>query len=96
MFVPESALLAAAEIPSFSLEKLDWSNQSKWPMITVPSGESVDRNVTLDSSYEFHDGQEYEVTLTASLLVFVGEADDAGAALFPLRMPVSATAHFRW
>ena len=30
MFVSSSALLQADEIPSFTLDKLDWSNQSKW------------------------------------------------------------------
>jgi hypothetical protein len=97
MFVSQSALLQANEIPSYSFEKqLEWSNQSRWPMITVPPGDSKDRTVDLQSAYPFHGGQEYEVTISTVLTVFIGEREDSGAGLFPLRMPVSATAHFHW
>src|ERR1039458_8682755 len=95
-FVSQSALLRADEIPTYSFEKLEWSNQSRWPMITVPPDDSTDRTVDLQSAYPFHDGQEYEVTISTVLTVFVGEREDSGAGLFPLRMPVSATAHFVW
>jgi hypothetical protein len=96
MFVPESALLRPDEIPSFSLQKVDWSNQSRWPMITVPPGGSADRIVDLQSAYPFRDEQEYEVTMSTVLTVFVGEREDPDAGFFPLRIPVSETVHFRW
>jgi hypothetical protein len=96
IFVPPSALLRAGEIPFFSVERLEWSNQSRWPMITVPPGDSADRTVDLQSAYPFRDEQEYEVAISTVLTVFVGEPDDFGAAIFPLRIPVSATVHFRW
>ena len=96
VFVPRLAMLGADEIPSFSLDTLDWVNQSRWPMITVPAGGSADRSVALQPSYSFHDGQEYEVTISTALTVFVGEQDDFDAQLFPLRLPVSAAARFRW
>ena len=95
-FVSQSALLRADEIPTYSFEKLEWSKQSRWPMITVPPDDSTDRTVDLQSAYPFHGGQEYEVTISTVLTVFVGEREDFGAGLFPLRMPVSATAHFVW
>jgi hypothetical protein len=95
-FVSQSALLRADEVPEFSLEKLDWSNQSRWPMITWPLGESANRAVDLQSAYPFRDDQEYEITISTVLTFFVGERDDSAAELFSLRMPVSATAHFRW
>jgi hypothetical protein len=94
--VPQSALLGAGEIPSFSFDKLDWDNQSRWPMLIVPGGGSTDRNLLLQSSYPFRDGGEYEVTINTVLTVFVGERDDFDAQLFPLRIPVSRTARFRW
>jgi hypothetical protein len=95
-FIPSSALLQADEIPSFSLDRLDWRNQSRWPMIAVPIDGSVDRNLVLDAAYPFRGGQEYEVTLSTVLTVFVGERDDADAQLFPLRIPVSESVRFRW
>ena len=95
-FVPQSALLGADEIPSFSFERPEWSNQSRWPMITVPAGGSVDRSRMLQSAYSFRDAQEYEVTISTVLTLFIGEHDDADAQLFPLRIPVSTTARFRW
>jgi hypothetical protein len=85
-FVLQSAMLRADEIPSFSFDKLDWNNQSKWPMITVPDGGSADRHLTLESSYSFRDGQEYEITISTVLTAFVGERDDSDAQLFPLRI----------
>jgi hypothetical protein len=95
-FVPRSAMLRADEIPSTFFDKLDWDNQSKWPMITVPGGGAVDRNLRLQSVYSFRDGQEYEITIGTVLTVFVGERDDSDAQMFPLRIPVSETARFRW
>lgn len=96
-FVPQAALLRADEIPSFSFERqLDWSNQSRWPMITVPPGDSTDRTVDLQSAYPFRDGQEYEATISTVLTIFLGATEDSGAGLFPLRLPISATSHFRW
>jgi hypothetical protein len=50
----------------------------------------------LQSAYSFRDGQEYEVTISSVLTLFIGERDDADAQLFPLRIPVSVTARFRW
>jgi hypothetical protein len=94
--VSDSAILRADEIPSFSFQKLEWSNQSKWPMIAVPPGGAADRTVDLQSAYPFRNEQEYEVTLSAVLTIFVGEHEDPDAALFPMRIPVSTTAHFRW
>jgi hypothetical protein len=93
-FVPQSALVRVDEIPSFSFQKLDWSNQSKWPMITVAPGGTSDRTVDLQSAWPFRNGQEYEVTLETVLTVFLGERGDSGAGLFPLRIPVSTTTHF--
>ena len=95
-FVPQSAMLQAEEIPSYSFEKLDWANQSRWPMIAVPSGESADLRLALHSAYSFRDRQEYEITIGSVLTVFVGEREDADAQLFPLRIPVATTARFRW
>ncbi|MGA2588982.1 MAG: hypothetical protein ABSH32_03630 [Bryobacteraceae bacterium] len=95
-FVPQSALLRADEIPSFSFDRLEWSDLSSWPMITVPDRGSVDRSLMLQSAYSFRDGQEYEVTISSVLTLFIGERDDADAQLFPLRIPVSVTARFRW
>ena len=95
-FVPQAALLQDDEVPSFSFDRLDWSNQSRWPMITVPGGGSVDRSLTLQSVYSFREGQEYEFTIGTVLTVFVGEPDDADAQLSPLRIPVSGTVRFRW
>jgi hypothetical protein len=94
--VSDSAILRADEIPSFSFQKVEWSNQSKWPMITVPPGSAADRTVDLQSAYPFRNEQEYEVTISTVLTVFVGEREDPDAALFPMRIPVSTTAHFRW
>jgi hypothetical protein len=96
--VPSSALLQPDEIPSFSLanDRLEWSNQMRWPMVAVPDGGSADRNLALPSVHSFRDGQEYEVTISTVLTVFVGERDDVDAQLFPLRIPVSGTARFRW
>ena len=65
-------------------------------MITVPGGGSVDRNVVLQSAYPFREGQEYEVTISTVLTLFVGEPSDADAQLFPLRIPVSGMVRFRW
>jgi hypothetical protein len=96
LFVSQSAMLAADEIPAFSLDNLDWDNQSRWPMITVPAGGSTDRSVPLESSYSFRNGQEYEITISIVLTVFVGERDDHDAQLFPLRLPASRTARIRW
>jgi hypothetical protein len=95
-FVPQAALLAAGEVPSFMLDRLDWSNQSRWPMVEVADGGSVDRAVLLKPDYSFRDGQVYEITIHGVLTVFVGERDDPDARLFPLRIPVSGTARFRW
>jgi len=95
-FVPESAMLRADEIPSFSFDKLDWNNQSKWPMIAVPAGGSAERSLTLESSYAFRAGQDYQITIGTVLAAFVGEPGDSDAQLFPLRIPVSATGRFRW
>jgi hypothetical protein len=95
-FVPESAVLRADEIPPFVLQQLDWESQSRWPMVTVPPGRSADRPLDLRSSYSFREGLEYEVNVSTELTVFVGEQVDFDARLFPLRIPVSATAHFRW
>lgn len=89
-------LPAAAEIPGFSLNRLDWDNQSKWPMIEVAAGGSVDRPLALGTAYAFREGQEYEATIHTVLTVFVGERGDSDAGIFPLRMPVFATARFRW
>jgi hypothetical protein len=50
----------------------------------------------LGSAYPFREGQEYEVTIHTVLTVFAGERGDSDAGLFPLQLPVSATAHFRW
>jgi hypothetical protein len=94
--VSESAILRADEIPSFSFQKVEWSNQSKWPMITVAPGGSADRAVDLQSAYPFRNEQEYEVTISTTLTVFIGEREDPDAGLFPLRVPVSTTTHFRW
>jgi hypothetical protein len=96
MFVSESAILRADEIPSLSFQMIDWSNQSKWPMITVPPSGSADRPVNLQSAYPFRNEQEYGVTISTVLTVFVGEREDPDAGFFPLRIPVSTTAHFRW
>jgi hypothetical protein len=95
-FVPQSALLRAEEIPLFSFQKLEWGNQSKWPMITVAPGGSSDRTVDLQSVWPFRNEQEYEVTLETVLTIFIGESGDSDAGLSPLRMPVSTTTHFRW
>ena len=95
-FIPQSALLQADEVPSFTLDTLDWSNRARWPMVIVQDGRSVDRGLAFQSAYPFHDGQEYEVTISTVLTVFVGERDDADAQLFPLRIPTSGTARFRW
>jgi len=43
----------------------------------------------LDSAYSFRSDAEYEVTIGTVLTVFVGEPGDAGAGLYPLRIPVS-------
>jgi hypothetical protein len=95
-FVPQPALLRADEIPSFSFEKVEWGNQSKWPMITVAPGGSSDRTIDLQSAYPFRNEQEYEVTIETVLTVFIGESEDSDAGLFPLRIPASTTTHFRW
>ena len=95
-FVPQSALLRTDEIPSYSFDKLDWDNQRRWPMITVPAGGSVNQPLTLASAYSFRDGQDYELTIGTVLTIFVGEPGDSDAALFPIRIPVSATTRFRW
>lgn len=95
-FVPETALLTSDEIPEFSFEKLNWSNQSRWPMITVPPGGFVDRPLALQSAYPFTPGAEYQVTISNVLTIFVGEARDIDAQLFPMRVPISATTQFRW
>jgi len=94
--VSESAILRADEIPSFSFQKIEWSNQAKWPMINVPPGGSADRTVDLLSAYPFHNEQEYEVTINTVLTVFVGEREDPDAGFFPMRIPVSSTVHFGW
>lgn len=65
-------------------------------MITVPTKGSEDVKLDLRPCYSFRNGDEYEITLDTVLTVFVGESYDAGAELFPLRLPVSATARFRW
>jgi hypothetical protein len=93
-FVPQSAILQPDEIPSISFDRIDWETQSKWPMITLPAGGSGERKLALRSIYPFRDGQEYEMTISTVLTVFVGERDDSDAQLFPLRIPVSATARF--
>jgi hypothetical protein len=69
---------------------------SKWPMIAVPSGGSVERTVLLDDVYQFHKGKDYQITISAVLTLFVGDRDDADSELFPLRIPVFATSGFRW
>jgi hypothetical protein len=94
-FIPQSALLRAEEIPSFSFQKIEWGNQSKWPMITVAPGGSSDRTVDLQSAWPLRNEQEYEVTIETVLTVFIGESGDSDAGLFPLRIPVSTTTHFR-
>jgi hypothetical protein len=94
--VPQQALLGPAEISGLSYDRLDWDNQSTWPMIEAADGGSVDRPVALGSAYPFREGQEYEVTIHTVLTVFAGERGDSDAGLFPLQLPVSATAHFRW
>ena len=94
-FIPQSALLRAAEIPLFSFQKIDWGNQSKWPMITVAPGGSSDRSVDLQTAWPFRNEQEYDVTIETVLTVFIGESGDSDAGLFPLRIPVSTTTHFR-
>jgi hypothetical protein len=95
-FIPQSELLRADEIPRSLPDKPEWSNLSRWPVITVPAGKSWDRTVSLQSGYSFRDGREYEVTLGTVLLVFVGEGDDPEARLFPLRMPVTAITRLHW
>ena len=65
-------------------------------MVTVPAGGSADGNLLLQSAYSFRDGHEYEVTISTVLMIFIGEHDDADAKLFPLRIPISAAARFRW
>jgi hypothetical protein len=95
-FVPVSALLRADEIPSFSLLNIEWGNQSRWPMMTVAPGGSADCTVDLQSAWPFRNEQEYEVTIETVLTVFIGEREDSDAGLFPLRIPVSKTMHFRW
>jgi hypothetical protein len=95
-FIPQPALLRADEIPSFSFQKVEWGTQSKWPMIAVAPGGSSDRTVDLQSAYPFRNEQEYEVTIETVLTVFLGESEDSDAGLFPLRIPVSTTTHFRW
>lgn len=95
-FIPQPALLRADEIPSFFFQKIEWENQSKWPMITVAPGGSSDRPVALQSAYPFRNEQEYEVTIETVLTIFIGESGDSDAGLFPLRVPVSTTVHFRW
>jgi hypothetical protein len=94
--IPQSALLRAEEIPSFSLLQLDWNNQARWPMVTLPGGGSADYGLPLQSAFPFRNEQEYDVTISTVLTMFVGEGDDSDARLFPLRIPVSAAAHFRW
>jgi len=95
-FVPQFALLRKDEIPSYSFDKLDWDNQTRWPMITVPAGGSVDRPLMLASAYSFRDSQDYEFTIETVLTIFVGEPGDPDARLFPMRIPVSAMTRFRW
>lgn len=94
--VPQQALPKPAELSEISLDRLNWDNQSQWPMIEVADGESADRPVALGAVYPFRDGQEYDVTFHTTLTVFVGERGDADARLFPLQIPVSTKAHMRW
>jgi len=95
-FVPQSALLRANEIPSFSLERLDWRNETTWPTITVPDAASVDRDVELQSAYSFREGRDYEIAIETVLIVFAGGRNDPDAQLFPLRIPVTGSERIHW
>ena len=95
-FVPESAIAPPHIIPTYSFDNLDWKNLSRWPMVNVPPGEAVERTVALAAAFPFLDNVEYEVSIELALTLFVGEAGDPEARLFPERRIVSGDSRFRW
>ena len=92
----ESFFVNSSGPPAFSFERVTWSEISRWPVVTVPPGGSVERPLSLQARYPFQEGKEYQVKLDTVLTLFAGEHDNPDAALFPLRLPVSATQRFRW
>jgi hypothetical protein len=94
-FVPESALVPPHIIPAYSLNNLDWKNLSRWPMVNVAPGQAAERTVALAAAFPFLDNVEYDVTIGLTLTLFIGEAGDPEARLFPERRIVSGDSRFR-
>jgi hypothetical protein len=95
-FVPESAISPSHITPEYSFDNLDWNNMSRWPMVIVPPGQSVERTIALDAAFPFQKNQEYDVGLGVTLTLFIGEAGDPEARLFPERRIVHGASRLRW
>ncbi len=95
-FMPLSAFAMPPTIPNFSpaTVTLTWNYLSRWSIIPLTPGDSVERTFLPEAAYHFRENNVYEVTLYAVLTVFVGERTDADSELYPLRIPVSATSQF--
>jgi hypothetical protein len=95
-FVPESVISPPHITPEYSFDNLDWNNMSRWPMVSVPPGQSVERTIALDAAFPFQKNQDYDVRLGVTLTLFIGEAGDPEAPLFPERRIVQGTSRLRW
>jgi hypothetical protein len=96
-FVPGLAISPPHATPQISLNSFDWTNISRWPMVAVPPGQSVERTVDLATAFPFQEGGgDYSVTLGVTLTLFVGEASDSEARLYPERRDVRGDTRFRW
>jgi hypothetical protein len=94
-FVPESAISPPHMTPQYSFDNLDWTNISRWPMVLVPPGQSVERTIALAAAFPFRNHREYDVRLSYVLTLFIGESSDPEAALFPERRAVVGDSRLR-
>jgi len=95
-FVPESAIWPPIATPASSPDRLTWNTLDRWPIAIVPPGQAVDRTIALDTAFPFRKNTEYDVSLGVTLTLFIGEAGDPDARLFPERRIVSGQSRFRW
>ena len=95
-FVPGEAVSPPHATPTYSFDRLDWSNLVRWPMVSVPPGQAAERTIALSAAFPFRQGVGYDITLGVALTLFIGEPGDREAGLFPARRSISGAARMEW
>lgn len=71
-----------------------WDVTSEVPSVALQPGEHFEQHFLLEDAYSFDRAGDYEIIVSTTLSVLVGEKNGQYADLCPIRLPVTASAKF--